>query len=350
MLKFISVGIAALVLAAPASAQQRGTIEVGGFASRTSFGNGLNMDAGNGFGGRTGAFIAPSLSIEFEGGAANSSRSLGLNDVHSSILSTRLTVVPIKVGRFSLLAGAGIDHTDTYFIESYGPSGLLGGKFALNDRFAVRVDGIVSHMSHGDYTNKSLHIGLSMYRHPRGVVTTVTRTIAGEIIPQRPDSVSAAETRRLRMVAVRYDDLRDSLNLPIIKVPADVSSAKALATMKEMIHFTRDEAELSDSAKAILAAKVPIFKANPAMRIMITGYASSPGTEEYNFALGRKRAEAARGYLVSLGVEAVRIEVSTRGEGMLLVEGPGELANAENRRSQFRLLIADPFLVAPKKP
>jgi peptidoglycan-associated lipoprotein len=350
MFKYISVGVAALVLAASASAQQRGTIELGGFVSRTSFGNGLNMDAGNGFGGRTGAFIAPSLSLEFEGGAANSSRSLGLNDVHSSVLATRLTAVPIKIRRFSLLAGLGVDHTDTYFIESYGVSGLLGGKFALSDRFALRVDGILSHMSHGDYTNKRLHIGLSTYRHPRGTVTTVTRMVDGPVFSQRPDSVSAAETKRLRMVAVRYDDLRDSLNLPVLNVPADVSSAKALATMKEMIHFNRDEAELSDSAKAILAAKVPIFKANPAMRIMITGYTSAPGSEEHNFALGRKRAEAARGYLVSLGVEAVRIEVSTRGEGMLLVEGPGATADAENRRSQFRLLIADPFLVAPKKP
>jgi peptidoglycan-associated lipoprotein len=266
------------------------------------------------------------------------------------VLSGRLTAVPAKVGRFSLLLGAGVEHTDTYFIESYGAHGLIGGKFALSDNMALRLDGILSHMSHGDYNNKSLHLGLSMYRSPRGLVTTVTQSVDRPMFTQRPDSVSAAETRRLRMVAVRYDDLRDSLDLPVVKVPAEISSAAALATMRQMIHFTSDQSVLSDSAKTILAAKVPIFKANPAMRIVITGYTSSPGTDEYNYTLGRKRAEAAREYLLSLGVEPARVEVSTGGEGKLLIEGPGALASAENRRDQFRLLIADPFLITPKKP
>ena len=66
-------------------------------------------------------------------------------------------------------------------------------------------------------------------------------------------------------------------------------------------------------------------------------------------ALGTRRAEAAKAYLVSQGVEPIRIEIATRGEGQLVVEGPGEIANAENRRGQFRLLIADPYLAAPKK-
>jgi peptidoglycan-associated lipoprotein len=127
------------------------------------------------------------------------------------------------------------------------------------------------------------------------------------------------------------------------------SSAEALATMREMIHFPREGSALSDSAKAILKDKVTVFKANPAMRILITGYTSAPGTAEYNMALGLKRATIAKDYLVSQGVDPVRIEISTRGEGRLLVEGPGELANAENRRGQFRLLVADPYLAAPKQ-
>ncbi|HEU4996937.1 MAG TPA: OmpA family protein [Gemmatimonadaceae bacterium] len=75
---------------------------------------------------------------------------------------------------------------------------------------------------------------------------------------------------------------------------------------------------------------------------------SQPGTEAYNMALGLKRAEAAKAYIVWLGVDAVRIEIATRGEGQLAVEGPGEIANAANRRGQFRVLIADPYLVKPK--
>jgi outer membrane protein OmpA-like peptidoglycan-associated protein len=85
------------------------------------------------------------------------------------------------------------------------------------------------------------------------------------------------------------------------------------------------------------------------MRIVIVGFASQPGTEAYNLALGTRRAEAAKAYLVSQGVDPIRIEIATRGEGQLVVEGPGELADAENRRGQFRLLIADPYLAVPKK-
>jgi peptidoglycan-associated lipoprotein len=143
-----------------------------------------------------------------------------------------------------------------------------------------------------------------------------------------------------------YQSLRDSLGRPKYVPPA--SSAEALATMQEVIHFQNDQSDLSDSAKAILDDKVTVFRANPAMRIVISGFTSQPGTSDYNMALGLRRAEAAKAYLVSRGVDPVRVEIATKGEGQLLVEGPGEVADAQNRRGQFRLLIADPYLAAPK--
>ena len=346
--KAIAVGLGALVLAAPATAQTRGTIEFGGFGSNTSYASGLGMNPGWGGGGRVGAFLTPSLSFEFEGGATNAPRDFGLQNVNSSILAIRLTATPITVGRVKLLMGGGIDHTDTYFIESYGAHGLLGAKFRLTDGLALRLDGILSRMANGNYNNKSLHFGFSTFRSPRGHVTTNTiyRDVIGPSIAQRPDSVSAYETTRLRTIALQYRDLRDSLSRRPAATPA--SSAAALATMQEMIFFSREGFDLSDSAKAILREKVTVFKANPEMRIIITGYTSAPGTSEYNMALGLKRAQASKDYLVSMGVAPVRIEISTLGEGRLRVEGPSDFANSENRRGQFRLLIADPYLAAPK--
>src|SRR6185503_14044154 len=107
---------------------------------------------------------------------------------------------------------------------------------------------------------------------------------------------------------------------------------------------------LSESAQSILYGKVPIFPSNPALRIVIVGYASEPGTAAYNLALGTRRAQAAKRHLVAQGIAATRIEIATRGQGDLLVEGPGEAADAQNRRDQFQLLIAahnDVFLVPP---
>ena len=164
-----------------------------------------------------------------------------------------------------------------------------------------------------------------------------------------PDSVSAAETARLRAVEASYQGLRDSLAVPKPVPPA--SSAEALATMEQKIFFENNRSDLTDSAQTILNDKIAIFGANPAMRIVIVGFASQPGTNTHNMALGLKRAEAAKAYLVLHGIDPVRIEIATRGEGELAVEGRTEVADAANRRGQFRLLIADPYLVnAASKP
>jgi outer membrane protein OmpA-like peptidoglycan-associated protein len=340
----IMVGVAVLIGAVPATAQQRGTMEFGAFGSNSSWDNSLNINSNWGAGARIGVFITPRLSAEFEGGGGNASRSLGLANVNVGVLSGRLTFVPFKVGSLSALLGLGADHTDTYFFESYGVHGLVGAKIRLSDYVALRVDGINSWMANGNGQQKSLHVGLSFYRNPGVNRVTNTVMVAG---PQRQDSVSAYETRRLRGVALSYQQLRDSLARPKYAPPA--SSAEALATMQQMIHFQNDESDLSDSAKAILDDKVTVFRANPAMRIVISGFASQPGTVDYNLALGLRRAESAKAYLVSRGVDPIRIEIATKGEGQLLVEGPGEVADAQNRRGQFRLLIADPYLAAPRK-
>lgn len=130
--------------------------------------------------------------------------------------------------------------------------------------------------------------------------------------------------------------------------PAVASSASALATMTALIYFENDQSTLSDSAKATLEEKVAIFRANPEMRIEILGYASEPGTVDYNFALGGLRAAAANAYLVGRGIKQDRIEIVTRGKGQLVVEGPGEVAAAQNRRDEFKLLIGSGYLVQPK--
>ena len=342
----IIVGVAVLIGAVPATAQHRGTMEFGAFGSSTSWDASLNMNSSLGLGGRVGVFITPRLSAEFEGGGGSASRGSGLEDVNVGLLAGRLTLVPFKTGGVSFLMGLGANHTDTYFFESYGVDGLLGAKIRLSDFAALRVDGIQSWMANGNGSNFALHFGLSFYRNPG--VNTVTNTVMvpGPQMSQRPDSVSAYETQRLRAAAAGYVVLRDSLNRSRF---GPASSAEALATMLQVIHFKNDESSLSDSARAILDDKVTVFRANPSMRIVISGFASQPGTADYNMALGLRRAESAKAYLVSRGVDPVRIEIATKGEGQLLVEGPGEVADAQNRRGQFRLLIADPYLAAPKK-
>lgn len=181
-------------------------------------------------------------------------------------------------------------------------------------------------------------------------VGVVFRRVRGARMPldTRPsmavtEAENAEQVRQRIVIQTRYDDLRDSLAAAL---PA--SSAEALRTMSEKVHFGNNGAELSAEAKTLLRDKVVIFEANPKMRIVITGYSSKTGAPGYNMALGLRRAEAAKAYLVSQGVDPARVEISTLGEGELVVDGTGTQAHAANRRVQFRLQVADPFLVAPK--
>jgi peptidoglycan-associated lipoprotein len=344
----IIAGAVVLACAAPAAAQQRGTMEFGGFGSRNSFDNSLGLHSSYGGGARIGVFIVPRLSVEFEGGGSKAGRTLGLTDVNVGILSARLTAVPLKFGAVSVLLGGGIDHIDTHFFESYGYHGLLGLKLGIGSSVALRLDGILGRMSNGGHSTSGVHAGLVLYRRPGGTTTMVaSEPVATIAIAQRPDSVSAYETGRLRAASASYDALRDSLSRPGAARVA--SSAGALATMQEMIYFSHDRSDLSDAARTTLSEKLAVFRANPAMRIVIVGFASQPGTTDYNLALGQRRAEAAKAWLVSQGIDPIRIEIASRGEGQLAVEGAGEAADAANRRGQFRLLIADPYLANPKK-
>jgi outer membrane protein OmpA-like peptidoglycan-associated protein len=344
----MTIGLALLVAAMPVAAQTRGTMEFGAFASNTSFDNSLALDNSWGGGARVGMYLHSRWMLEFEGGGASASRTFSSPDVNVGILSGRLTAVPARIGRLSLLLGAGVDHVDTDFHESYGFHGLVGAKLAFSERVALRVDGISSHMANGNGNNMGMHVGLSFLRRPRDNTTVVTRTevveVPAPLVVQRPDSVSAAETRRLREQEARYQMLRDSIaNAPRQSALA-LSSLAAVATMQEMIYFKNDQSVLSDSAKAILRDKVVIFRENPAMRIVIAGFASSPGSAKYNMSLGLRRVEAAKAYLVSQGINGNRIDIATYGEGQLVVDGPGEAAHAANRRGEFRLLVADPSL------
>jgi outer membrane protein OmpA-like peptidoglycan-associated protein len=152
-----------------------------------------------------------------------------------------------------------------------------------------------------------------------------------------------AEHQRLRSVEATYLGLRDSL-----ATPRPASSTAVLASLQQRVYFANGKADLDASAQAVLRAKLSAFQANPEMCILITGFASPPGSPAYNMALGYRRAEAAKAFLVAQGIDPVRIEISTLGEGQLLVEGPGRAAGVANRRVEFRLLVADPYL-APSK-
>jgi len=141
--RVFAVGFAALALALPAAAQERGTIEFGAFGSVASFDHDLSLTSAFGGGGRVGAYLDPRLSIEFEDAELRASRPNGLKDVNVGLLSGRLVGVPFRTGRLSMLLGAGAGvSTETNFMHNYGVDALADMKFAVADNMAPRVDGV----------------------------------------------------------------------------------------------------------------------------------------------------------------------------------------------------------------
>ena len=332
-----TAGIAALVCAAPAAAQTRGTMEFGAFGSTASFDNALSLKTGFGGGGRIGMYLDPRWSLEFENAEMRATRPNGLKDVNVGILSGRAVAVPFKRGRLSLLAGAGAGvSTETNFMHSYGVDLLAGAKFAINDRVALRVDGVYDWLANEEWKSyRSIRAGLTFYRHPSRARTVAVAAPASMV---HADSVSAMETRRLRARDAALSALRDSLSRASSQSQSK-SDANA-ETMQAQIHFAFDKSELTDSAKAILDEKVALFRANPSMSITIMGHTDHAGTDSYNMALGTRRAQAATDYIVSRGIDASRVIMGSRGESQPVTDAGSESAQALNRRAMFRLVIA----------
>ncbi|MCA0376423.1 MAG: OmpA family protein [Gemmatimonadetes bacterium] len=125
---------------------------------------------------------------------------------------------------------------------------------------------------------------------------------------------------------------RDTMGAYMEKVAA------ARASLLSTIYFEYDSDELRDDSKAMLDAKIGILNANPGVRVRIAGHCDSRGSDEYNIALGRRRAEAAKRYLTDRGIDASRIETSSFGAERPAVQGDGEEAWSKNRRDEFEIV------------
>ncbi len=103
----------------------------------------------------------------------------------------------------------------------------------------------------------------------------------------------------------------------------------------ENVYFDYDKSDLRADTRDILKSNAEWVKANPGTKIQIEGHCDERGTEEYNLALGERRANSVKNYLVSLGISAERLFTISYGEE--LPEDPRhvEEAWAKNRRAHF---------------
>ena len=113
---------------------------------------------------------------------------------------------------------------------------------------------------------------------------------------------------------------------------------RMIAILEQVIHFDYDDASIRQDAQELLAAKIPILRANPGIRIRIEGHADERGSVEYNLALGMRRANTVRQYLMDFGIDASRFETFSYGEDRPVASGSNESAWSQNRRAAFRIV------------
>ena len=114
-----------------------------------------------------------------------------------------------------------------------------------------------------------------------------------------------------------------------------LSRDEALAMIGDMIFFDFDRSELRPESRTTLQQKSEILRQYPDIRVRIEGNADERGTVEYNLALGERRADAARTYLIDLGIDPDRLTTISYGEERPLAEGHNEAAWQQNRRDEF---------------
>jgi peptidoglycan-associated lipoprotein len=113
--------------------------------------------------------------------------------------------------------------------------------------------------------------------------------------------------------------------------------AAARAALTATIYFDYDRSDITDESRAKLDAKVPILSQNTAVRIRIAGHTDSRGSDEYNLALGQRRAAAAKRYLTDRGIDGSRIEIVSFGEERGTCSDESDSCWSRNRRDEFEI-------------
>jgi peptidoglycan-associated lipoprotein len=121
-------------------------------------------------------------------------------------------------------------------------------------------------------------------------------------------------------------------NVDLVELPGMQADLVAKAG-SDTVYFGTDKSDIDAASRATLAAQARWMLANPSVRASIEGHADERGTREYNLALGERRANAAKNFLIANGVPAGRLTVISWGKERPAAVGSDESAWAQNRRA-----------------
>jgi peptidoglycan-associated lipoprotein len=346
-----------------------GMLEIGGFAQYTHFDDNApgNPKDGIGYGGRVGVFLSdPHWELEGDGQVTPDrdrdppppAGFLNSPITYSTFALRMLYNIPI-MSHSQLIIGAGgvrsnysaeQANSDRAFTYNFGVSGDVGLRFGIANRVALRIDGLADYMKDTKNLNLIGRAGLSLL--VGGARREAMCTYAGlENIPASSPSCVAPAPPPPPVAMCAYPGLggltaTDPACVPPVVAPPVVSVDTAAITGP--IYFDFDKSDIRTDAAATLDTKIPWLQANPGMRIRIEGNADERGSDEYNLALGQRRAAAAKRYLVERGIDASRFDLVSYGEERPVCTEHDESCWQRNRRDDFVIVtIGSDAIVVP---
>ena len=154
-----------------------------------------------------------------------------------------------------------------------------------------------------------------------------------EVPPPPPQAQEQPTIEKVEAPVVQEPQLTEE-EVFLQKSLDQINREKPLGT----IYFDYDRAVIRDDARATMDMNASWLKRFRTIKILVEGHCDERGTEEYNLALGEKRAKSAQDYLLSLGIGSDRIRIISYGKSQPIDPGHSEGSWQMNRRAQFMVI------------
>lgn len=175
-------------------------------------------------------------------------------------------------------------------------------------------------------------------------VSCARKTHDPEVYPAGEVPMDASEEERAEIEAelerqrrIAEEDIEEYLDEEAVEAEKARIEKEEAKFQDSTVYFAFDDSSLSAEAREILLAQARWLKANGDRTVIVEGHCDNRGTEEYNLALGSRRAQSVKDFLVNAGVAPSRIITISYGEERPVVRGDNESAWSKNRRAEFRL-------------
>jgi peptidoglycan-associated lipoprotein len=160
-------------------------------------------------------------------------------------------------------------------------------------------------------------------KQPAAAPTPVQTDDSAERARREAEEREAAERRRLEEERLRAER------------EAAERARVARQTLESPIYFAYDRSDLEAGARDSLEAKLVVLQGNAGVSIRISGHTDERGADEYNLALGQRRAAAAKRFFTQRGIDEGRIEIASLGEEQPVCTESDESCWSRNRRAEF---------------